>query len=265
LVWYDATSKESKYTYNSKNLANQSADDFGGSTNTKQYWTAAKTIFTEAGQYCKIAVDGNGGIHIAGYDKDAGDVRYAKLSKYDDDDIESCIVDANGIVGTNITLDVALDAAGGNAIPYIGYYGVSGPQFAFLTAEAAAKSSLSAGSTANDTFTGAWEITEIPTPSKAPKDRVNVGVWKKNGVLAWSTTDFTENGTVGTPIVPYDGVDDFTKHSTANYNQDNPGDNDKAIDTTEAITYGNGTKNAVLAFEIRPTSAKGFIETAQMK
>ena len=135
-----------------------------------------------------------------------------------------------------------MDQAGNNgkAIPYIGYYGASGPKMAYLTAEGAAKTSLASGAD-EEKFTGYWEVTYVPTTSNAPKDRVNVAVWKKNGVLAWSTTNFEVDGNVGTDVV-------------------NSGSN-TFEDTSK--TYGNGTNNPVVGYEIRPGSAEGYMETAQ--
>ena len=241
------------YTYNTTNLADVSKADFESSAHTKDHWKKAETIFAGAGLYCKVVVDAKGGIHIAGYDRDAGDIRYAKLNKYDvkySESTMSCIVDSNGIIGSNLTLDVAFDKAGtdgkpandAKAIPYLGYYGSSGPKMAYLAANGANQASLPAGAD-SDIFTGYWEVTEIPTTSNAPKDRINVAVWKKSGVLAWSTTDFNKNGTKGTDVV-------------------NTGNNTFA---TTSKTYGNGTNNPVVGYEIRPTSSIGFMETAQMQ
>ena len=63
------------------------------------------------------------------YDNDAGDIYYAKLPAFGttyNESTMSCVVDSNGMVGSNLTLDVAYDKAaseGGKAIPYISYYG----------------------------------------------------------------------------------------------------------------------------------------------
>ena len=250
LVWYDATNNNLMYTYNKVNLADQTQEDFEGSVKTKVHWAGPFTILKNAGMYCQVKADKNGGIHIAGYDKDSGDLRYAKLSSYTatgyDEATMSCIVDSNGLIGTNITLDVAFDKEGndGRAIPYIGYYGASGPKFAYQT-----ESSLKDGAK-NDRFTGCWEVTELPTTSNAPKDRINVGVWKSNGVLTPST--------IGTNVVP---SGDYTFPGGK---MDSKGGVQK-LDTTKAKTYGNGTSNPVLAYQIRPSSASGFIETAQMQ
>ena len=255
MVWYDSTANCLRYTYN--DIALDSTKDssnndisFEGSRDTKKFWHPTTSIFTAAGEYCKIAVDAAGGVHIAGYDSILGDVRYAYLSSYGgnyDETTDSCIVDASGIVGSDLTLDVAKDelpANGGTGkiIPYIGYYGSSGPKMAYMNPKAIPSTvTTTAGksSVVNDMFTGYWEVTEVPTPSNAPKDRINVGVWKDSstGVIKESTPD--------------EGIEATAKSD--------------GYSTDPGIAVGNGTKNPVLGYQIRPTSAQGYIETAQMQ
>ena len=232
LVWYDETGNQLKYTYNKVNLASVADNAFEGSVNTKNHWETARTIFAKAGQYCQIKTDTFGGIHIVAQDANAGDVWYAKLDSYNATP-STCIVDSNGMVGSNLTLDVAIDKAvadggTGKAIPYIGYYGSVGAKIAYLTADGVNQTSLSAGAV-NSKFTGYWEVSEIPSVSSVPKDRINVGVWK------------TAAGVI--------------KNST-------PGN---GVTASETVAIGNGTTNPVVAYEIRPTSAEGYMETAQKK
>ena len=184
---------------------------------------------------------------VCGYDSNLGDVRYAYLSSYGasySESTGSCIVDAKGIVGTNITLDVAMNGTGAtaNAVPYIGYYGDSGPKMAYLNVDAIPSTVTTTAGKAgaiSDKFTGYWEVTEIPTSSNAPKDRVSVGVWKDKdtGVIKVSTP-------VGKTAKEPSGT---------------------TTTATNGITVGNGTINPVVGYEIRPTSAEGYMETAQKK
>ena len=276
LVWYDATSNKLMYTYSNNKLATQSEADFNGSSKTTDVWATAKTILTDAGMYCQVKADKNGGIHIAGYDKDSGDLRYAKLNSYTaagyNESTMSCIVDSNGFVGTSITLDVAFDKAGatGKAIPYIGYYGAYGPKMAYRSSNwKNANAAVLTDGAKSDRFTGSWEVTELPTTSNAPKDRINVALWKENGVISAPTTTDSSN------VVPVPSKDYTFKEGTKKYDKDpskyaNPSKPEYdpppyEVDDTEAKTYGNGTSNPVLAYQIRPTSASGFIETAQMQ
>ncbi len=236
LTWYDKENKTLWYTYNKKDITADGNFVTGtlGTKGDNGLWNDAMQIFSNAGMYCQIKAAPNGTIHFAGYDGDSGDIRYAKLSSYDDTSVDTCIVDSNGIVGSNLTLDVALDAAGtsGKVIPYIGYYGSSGPKMAYLSDLGKAQSEVVPGAV-NDMFTGYWEVTEIPTQSNAVKDRVNVGVWKdSSGVI--------KNSTTGT-----------NAHAGSGNTSDN------------GSVYGNGTKNPVLGYEIRPSTDTGFMETAQ--
>ena len=91
--------------------------------------------------------------------------------------------------------------------------------------------------TTNDMFTGYWEVTEIPSSENIPKDRVNVGVWKTSaGVIKSSASTVAAKEPTGT-----------------------------TTQATNAITIGNGTENPVIAYQIRPNSSEGYIETAQMR
>ena len=117
------------------------------------------------GEYCKVAVDNDGGVHIACYDPVNLDLNYAYLpasfggKATNQSNFETCVVDENGVTGSNLTLDVA--KVGNNWIPYIGYYITSciKPKYAFKvdTSEYAPVGSVS------DAFTKAWETTIVPT------------------------------------------------------------------------------------------------------
>jgi hypothetical protein len=214
---------------------------------TANKWSAATTIFAEGGEYCHIAVDKNNHIHIAAYAGN-GDVKYAYLDKYSSDYSESansCIVDASGTVGEHLTLDVALDS-NGYSIPYIGYYtsAVKMPKYAYLF-DTTNVNHVPAGVDANERFTRAWEVTVVPTPSRITsnrEDKVNVGVWKD--LTTGKLTDSKVNN----------AVKNSTYTSTLN-----------SYDSTSwSKTYGNGTSNSVLSYQIANGSGS-CIETAQMR
>ena len=81
--------------------------------------------------------------------------------------------------------------------------------------------------------------------------RINVGVWKNSGVLAYSTTGTTgENGTKGTAS----GTISYTSST-----------NTTASDNNGGKCYGNGSKNGVLAYGVRYTSQQDYVETAQKR
>ena len=219
MVWYDSTNSCLKYAYNTKPVTGTTGVN---STN----WSTATTLLEDAGEYCQVAVDAAGGIHIAAYDGTNADLKYVYIDEYKKAaEAKSCTVDSYAIVGQNITIDVA--KVGDYYVPYIGYYALSNnrPKYAKL-----ASSTISDGVGSADDYTGVWEVSVIPTTSKTFQDRVNIGVWKTDaGVLKASTT--------GTS-------------SASQY---------------WGKCYGNGTSNPVLGYAIKPSSSSGFIETAQLK
>jgi len=177
LVWYDSENGNLMYSYNTTPTTERSGKNSTG-------WNNATTVIRNAGEYCQIATDKNGGIHIVAYDGNSGDLIYAYASAYNAA-FKTCTVDSYAIVGQNITLDVALNASG-VAVPYIGYYGLSSakPKYAYLAdpttfyAGTQATQSTTLNGATDEAYTGIWEVTIVPTSSKVPQDRINVGVWK---------------------------------------------------------------------------------------
>ena len=165
LVWYDSEAGNLLYTYNTTPKTGRTGLNSNG-------WSVAKTIFTDAGEYCQIATDAGGGIHIAAYDGTNGDLKYAHLSSYDSaytEATDAVIVDSYAIVGQNISIDVKHN--GTTYVPYISYYALSSakPKLAYRTAASVGDGAIS------EVYTGDWEVTIIPTPSKTPQDRISVG------------------------------------------------------------------------------------------
>ena len=251
VVWYDAYDNCLKYTYYQNPISNWS--NLKGDR-TASGWSTPVTIFEEGGEYCHIEVDKNNHIHIAAYAGN-GDVKYAYLNSYDSDSAynetsNSCTVDASGAVGEHLTLDVAIDEKG-NSIPYIGYFtaAIKAPKYAYLV-DTTHTNKVPAGVDDNEQFTGAWEVTVVPTPSRLTtnrEDKINIGVFKKDGVLNWSTTDGAKpsSSNIGTS---------YSKSKTGDYSSSEE----------ESKCYGNGSKNAVFAYQISGSTGS-CIETAQMR
>ena len=249
VVWYDAYDNCLKYTYYQNPISNWS--NLKGNR-TAAGWSKPVTIFEEGGEYCHIEVDKNNHIHIAAYAGN-GDVKYAYLDKFNsayNETSNSCTVDASGAVGEHLTLDVAIDEKG-NSIPYIGYFtaAIKAPKYAYLV-DTTHANKVPAGVDDYERFTGAWEVTVVPTPSRPTtnrEDKINIGVFKKDGVLTWSTTDGNEpaTGNIGTS---------YSKSKTGDYTSSEE----------ESKCYGNGSKNAVFAYQISGSTGS-CIETAQMR
>ncbi len=220
LTWYDGS--DLWFTYKKAPCNDNDAGTGAGDG----YWSAAVKILSGAGEYCKLAVDADGGIHIAAYDGMNGDLVYAYLENCSDSSAATCIVDSYGIVGQYLSIDVAKDTSG-KWIPYIGYYALSStrPKLAYLAEPDAAGN----GAT-DDMYTGVWEISLVPTSGKAQQDTVGVGVWKNSsGVIKESET--------GTSVI---------------------------TDAYSGTCYGNGTINPVLGYVVK-SGTSGSIETAQKK
>lgn len=238
ITWYDTNVRTLYYSYNTTPLTNRSGT-YNAADGTTGWSTPvpvfARKDYDNAGEYCKIAVDKNGGIHIAAYDPVNLDLVYAYASSYSST-FETCVVDSNGVVGSNLTLDVALDD-NNKAVPFIGYYATSciKPKYARLVGD------LGDGSV-NDEVTGTWEISVVPTSSiiemqSNQHNDINIGVWKDSGVIKVSTTGTSE-----------------TTNTASGYSSDSNGQ-----------IFGNGTKNPVLGYAIKYGSSGDTIETAQMK
>lgn len=170
LVWYDSTNSVLRYTYNTTPTTVRNGL-------SKEGWSTPQTIFTDAGEYCQIATDAGGGIHIAAYDGTNGDLKYAYLSSYNSaysEEANSVIVDSYAIVGQNISIDVKQD--GTTYVPYISYYALSSakPKLAYRTATSVGDGAIS------EVYTGDWEVTIIPTSSRTPQDRISVGAVTSN-------------------------------------------------------------------------------------
>ena len=252
-VWYDKTNHVLWYSSNSSPMGHAGETDGTG-------WSTPVAIFADkdyenAGEYCKLAVDSYGGVHIAAYDPQNLDLVYAYLpankkgAATSASDFATCIVDANGVVGSNLTLDVGKVSAAGNVIPYIGYYATSSikPKIAYyLDGFASNSTEVSAGSD-DDAYTGAWECATVPTSSTVEMQSlqhndINIGLWKDNGVIVDSTSS---KYTTGTSV---------TSNTFNSYDSDSYGQ-----------IYGNGTKNPVLGYAITWGDNSDHIETAQMK
>lgn len=243
MVWYDAYENQLLYSYKVNPIANFNSKDA-----TAANWSAPKTIFDEGGEWCQIAVDAKNHIHIAAFAGD-GDLKYAYLESYSTAkaDIKTCTVDADGTVGEHLTLDVALDADG-NSIPYIGYYSSTHkkPKYAYLVDTSAP---APAGVDESDMFTGAWEVTVVPCYSNMivnQEEKINVGVWKYTADDGTHKKGQIKNSVTGTSS--YYSVTGSSLYNGTNWSK----------------TYGNGTQNGILAYQVQDGSGS-CVETAQMR
>lgn len=244
VVWFDSEANCCKFSYIIDPITNW--NQLKGDATAKN-WSTPKTIFAEGGEYCHIVADKNNHLHIAAYAGN-GDVKYAYISEYNAYDaanstVPTCTVDASGTVGEHLTLDVAVVGTGANehSIPYIGYFtsAIKMPKYAYLVDKTTGFSQTAAGVDTDERFTGNWEVTVVPSPSRMTtnrEDKVNIGVWKNAGVLTTSTKRTSTRG------------GNLNGYSSTNWSK----------------TFGNGTSNAVLGYQIS-TSSGSCLETAQKR
>ena len=148
-------------------------------------------------------------------------------------------------MGSELNIDVALNAQK-KPVPYISYYALSASRPKIATWKGGDLSSaVTVAGAESDMYTNNWEISVIPTQSKASIDHVNVGVWKDT--------------TAGNEGVIKDSVP-FPDSGVLKYQSDGNGHTNNSYGNA----YGNGTSNPVLGYAIKDGSL-GYIETAQMK
>ncbi|MBQ0052119.1 MAG: hypothetical protein KBT11_08665, partial [Treponema sp.] len=244
-TWY-GSDRTLYYSYNNTPFTDRSGDTaFTG-------WSTPVAVFSDkeyenAGEYCKVSVDANGGVHIAAYDPVNLDLVYAYSESATSPSFKTAVVDANGVVGSNLTLDVAL--VDGKPVPYIGYYATSciKPKYARFVGD---WSAASIDGSIDDEITGNWEISVVPSAEviemqSNQHNDINIGVWKNgSGVLIDNATDSTHYVT-GTSEI---------SNTPNSYNSNSYGQ-----------CYGNGTKNPVLGYAVKNGASGDTIETAQMK
>ena len=155
LCWYDANVRKLVYSYN----VNPDSAVVGGVWQTNSIYIDSVNY---TGWYVDMAVDNNGGIHIAYYNSAKGDLKYAYLDSYDDTEPEVVTVDSYLSVGTNITINTRLEDT--KYVPYINYYNASANQTS-NSVKVAYRSDMSVlrDGANTDKFTGAWEVMTIPT------------------------------------------------------------------------------------------------------
>lgn len=257
IVWYDGSKMIYGYLKDPLEKDGQDKIKIRGNK-TAAGWTFIDNIFPAGvGEYCKIATDQLGGIHIAAYDTNNADVYYAYMSKYNET-AKTGKVDSYDATGFYLTLDAALEpdsdhsGAGVLPAPQIGFYSTVGnrPKYARWNTgkegSIAAASDLS-GVDSNDSFTGRWEVVNVPTISSVRKDDTTNGVKQNINVCVWKSPDGNmAKSTTGDSVCIGSATGGTSGTSANNY-----GD-----------VYGNGTANAVLGYTYGNGTA-AFIETAQ--
>lgn len=201
--------------------------------NTAGYWSKAVEVFSGACEDVSIKADASGAVHISAYNKADQSLVYRHIGS----DLKTrgsvVKVDSYQIVGSRTQIDVQKE--GDYYVPYISYYNpaTQKTKLAYLIARSDSLDYSAQGVNDDDTFTGNWEVSVIPTSSDIQEDHTNIGLWKDSLGARRSS--------VGGTVNDYGQI----------------GDND-------GQTSGNGTNNPVVGYAT-VIGIRGFIETAQMR
>jgi hypothetical protein len=158
-------------------------------TDTADWQANAKVIDDNgAGWHVDLTVDAADHIHIAYYDSNGGDLKYAYIPAYDSPGGDITVVTADSFLsaGTKLMINTRLETREVNHtthataqvyVPYISYYHASFPQTRYPVRVVWRNDfeQLRDGAVLDD-FTGAWEAMTIPTANIPTDDFVCNGV-----------------------------------------------------------------------------------------
>lgn len=228
-VW--CTGDGVKFAYKKNPYTDNDADQTHA--NTAGYWSKAVEVFSGACEDVSIKADASGAVHISAYNKADQSLVYRYINKDRTTMGDVVTVDSYQIVGSRTQIDVQKE--GDYYVPYISYYNpaTQKTKLAYLIAGKSDKGYSAPGVKSDDTFTGNWEVSVIPTSSDIQEDHTNIGLWKDSLGARRSS--------VGGTVNDYGQI----------------GDND-------GQTSGNGTNNPVVGYAT-VIGIRGFIETAQMR
>lgn len=219
-----------KFAYKKNPYTDNDADSDSANAGTAGYWSKAVEVFSGACEDVSIKADASGAVHISAYNKADQSLVYRYINKDRTTMGDVVTVDSYQIVGSRTQIDVQKE--GSYYVPYISYYNPA-TQKTKLAYLLAGENYSAQGVNDDDTFTGNWEVSVIPTSSDIQEDHTNIGLWKDSLGARRSS--------VGGTVNDYGQI----------------GDND-------GQTSGNGTNNPVVGYAT-VIGIRGFIETAQMR
>lgn len=221
------------FAYKKNPYTDNDADSDSANAGTAGYWSKAVEVFSGACEDVSIKADASGAVHISAYNKADQSLVYRYINKDRTTMGDVVTVDSYQIVGSRTQIDVQKE--GSYYVPYISYYNpaTQKTKLAYLIAGKSDKGYSAQGVKSDDTFTGNWEVSVIPTSSDIQEDHTNIGLWKDSSGARRTSVGGTVN------------------------NYGSIGDN-------EGQTSGNGTNNPVVGYAT-VIGIRGFIETAQMR
>lgn len=218
------------FAYKKNPYTDNDADSDSANAGTAGYWSKAVEVFSGACEDVSIKADASGAVHISAYNKADQSLVYRYINKDRTTMGDVVTVDSYQIVGSRTQIDVQKE--GSYYVPYISYYNPA-TQKTKLAYLLAGENYSAQGVKDDDTFTGNWEVSVIPTSSDIQEDHTNIGLWKDSSGARRTSVGGTVN------------------------NYGSIGDN-------EGQTSGNGTNNPVVGYAT-VIGIRGFIETAQMR
>lgn len=226
-----------KFAYKKNPYTDNDADSDSANAGTAGYWSKAVEVFSGACEDVSIKADASGAVHISAYNKAEQSLVYRHIDKDRTTMGDVVTVDSYQIVGSRTQIDVQKEVHKkvDYYVPYISYYNpaTQKTKLAYLIAGKSDKGYSAQGVKSDDTFTGNWEVSVIPTSSDIQEDHTNIGLWKDSSGARRTSVGGTVN------------------------NYGSIGDN-------EGQTSGNGTNNPVVGYAT-VIGIRGFIETAQMR
>lgn len=226
-----------KFAYKKNPYTDNDADSDSANAGTAGYWSKAVEVFSGACEDVSIKADASGAVHISAYNKADQSLVYRYINKDRTTMGDVVTVDSYQIVGSRTQIDVQKEVHKkvDYYVPYISYYNpaTQKTKLAYLIAGKSDKGYSAQGVKSDDTFTGNWEVSVIPTSSDIQEDHTNIGLWKDSSGARRTSVGGTVN------------------------NYGSIGDN-------EGQTSGNGTNNPVVGYAT-VIGIRGFIETAQMR
>lgn len=224
-----------KFAYKKNPYTDNDADSDSANAGTAGYWSKAVEVFSGACEDVSIKADASGAVHISAYNKAEQSLVYRHIDKDRTTMGDVVTVDSYQIVGSRTQIDVQKE--GDYYVPYISYYNpaTQKTKLAYLLAGKSGIDYSASGVKSDDTFTGNWEVSVIPTTSDIQEDHTNIGLWKDSYGVRRAVTDIKTSGTT-----------------------------EGSINNDDGKTYGNGTNNPVVGYAT-VIGIRGFIETAQMR
>jgi hypothetical protein len=240
LAWYDSLGRKLVFSYNT---------DPAGNTSASQWQNHAVVLDEGAGTDVSMAVDSDGGIHLAYYSNVGANLKYAYIPAYTQgNSAETVEVDSYLSVGTQTSITVGKNGAG-RQVPYISYYSSAGSgttmsvRYAYRTDFSG--TGVPPGADESDRYTGKWEISVVPSAHVPLNYKINLGIYR-------DTAGFLKPipGAPGgvTPLAGSGGT-------KANRTAFSP----ISLNNSTSV-FGNGTLNAVIGY-----TTGAVLEMAQKK